>query len=150
MIKPGGKEGGEGLFLGGLALMIAGLYFFLDSVRVSSGQFGAISGMIGRGRQGMETTSMGIVFVPFLIGVGVLFYDSSKRWAWWLSGLGLTMIVIEMMSRIRFVMEIKTSTLLLMFCLIAAGAGLVARALMLNRKAEKESKLLRKDKESSE
>lgn len=144
MIKPGGKEGGEGLFLGGVALMIAGLYFFLDSVRVSSGQFGAISGMIGRGRQGMETTSMGIVFVPFLIGVGVLFYDSTKRWAWWLSGLGLAVIVIEMMSRIRFVMEIKTSTLLLMFCLIAAGAGLVARALMLNRKAEKESKLEKK------
>ena len=144
MMKPGGKEGGEGLFLGGLALMIAGLYFFLDSVRVSSGQFGAISGMIGRGRQGMETTSMGIVFVPFLIGVGVLFYDASKRWAWWLSGLGLAIIVIEMMSRIRFVMEIKTSTLLLMFCLIAAGAGLVARALMLNRKGEKESKTTEK------
>jgi len=139
MIKPGGKEGGEGLFLGGLALMIAGLYFFLDSVRVSSGQFGAISGMIGRGRQGFETTSMGIVFVPFLVGVGVLFYDVSKRWAWWLSGLGLAVIVIEMMSRIRFVMEIKTSTLLLMFCLIAAGAGLVARALMLDKKAKREA-----------
>ncbi len=25
MINPGGKEGGEGLFLGGIALMIAGL-----------------------------------------------------------------------------------------------------------------------------
>ena len=145
MIKPGGKDGGEGLFLGGLALMIAGLYFFLDSVKVSSGQFGAISGMIGRGRQGMETTSMGIVFVPFLIGVGVLFYDSAKRWAWWLSGLGLVLIVIEMMSRIRFVMEIKTSTLLLMFILIAAGAGLVARALILNRKAERDSKLENKE-----
>ena len=122
------------LFLGGIALMIAGLWFFLDSVQVSAGQYGALTGWMGRGREGMETTSMGIIFVPFLIGVGVLFYDVSKRWAWWLSGLGMAMIVIEMLSRIRFVMNIKTSTLLVMFCLIAAGAGMVARALVMNRK----------------
>ncbi len=148
-MKPGGHEGGEGYFLGGIALIVAGLYFFMDSVYVTTGQYGAISGMIGRGRNGMETTSMGIVFLPFLIGVGVLFYDSSKKWGWWLAGLGLAMLVIEMVSRIHFRMEIKSSTFLLMFCFIAAGAGLAARGLLLNKKKEREGKLMRKIKKES-
>jgi hypothetical protein len=139
-MKPGGHEGGEGYFLGGIALVIAGLYFFMDSVYVTTGQFGTISRMVGGGRNGMETTSMGIVFLPFLIGVGVLFYDSSKKWGWWLAGLGLTMLVVEMVSRIQFRMEIKSSTFLLMFCFIAAGAGLATRGLLLNKKRDREKK----------
>ncbi len=146
-MKPGGHEGGEGYFLGGIALVIAGLYFFMDSVYVTTGQYGSISGMIGRGRNGMETTSMGVVFLPFLLGVGVLFYDSSKKWGWWLAGLGLTMLVIEMVSRIQFRMEIKSSTFLLMFCFMAAGAGLATRGLLLNKKKEREEDALKRAKE---
>jgi uncharacterized protein len=145
-MKPGGHEGGEGYFLGGVALIIAGLYFFMDSVHVTSGQFGAISRMVGRGRTGMETTSMGIVFLPFLIGVGVLFYDSSKKWGWWLAGIGLIMLVVEMVSRIQFRMDIKSSTFLLMFCFIAAGAGLAARGLLLNKRRAKLEEMEKLDK----
>ncbi|MBK1831765.1 hypothetical protein JIN77_13600 [Verrucomicrobiaceae bacterium R5-34] len=129
-MKPGGSEGGSGSFLmgGGLVLMALGMYLFLDSVRVQSGHFGWVSGMIGRGRQGMETTSMGIVFLPFLIGVGVLFFDAAKKWAWWLAGLGLAVIAIEILSRIRFVLDMKTTHLLMILCMVAAGAGMALRA----------------------
>lgn len=129
-LKPGGTAGGEGLFLfgGGLCLLGVGLYLLLDSVRVVSGDFGALSGMLHR-RGGMgQTTSMGIIFVPFFIGAAVLFYDAAKKWAWWVSGFGLFVIIIEILSRIRFVMNIKTTHLLLIFLLIAAGAGLLAKA----------------------
>lgn len=129
--------------------MIAGLYFFLDSVRVSTGQYGAISGWIGGGRQGMETTSMGVIFVPLMIGIGVLFYDASKRWAWLLSAAGLAIIIVEMVSRIRFVMEIKSTSILLMFGLVAAGAGLVARGMVKNKQAEKLKKTTQPDKTNS-
>ncbi len=135
-MKPGGQEGGDGYFLGGIALLIAGLYFFMDSVHVTAGQYGAFSRVIGGGRNGLETTSMGVVFLPFLIGIGVLFYDSSRQWGWWLAGGGLLMLVIEMVSRIQFRMDMKTSSFLLIFCLIAAGAGLVTRGLLLNRKKD--------------
>lgn len=113
---------------GGLVLMALGMYLFFDSVRVQAGQFGWVSGMIGRGRQGMETTSMGIVFLPFLIGVGVLFFDAAKKWAWWLTGLGLVVIAIEILSRIRFVLDMKTTHLLMILCMVAAGAGMALRA----------------------
>lgn len=129
-MKPGGTEGGSGIFVlgGGLVLMALGMYLFFDSVRVQAGQYGWMSGVIGRGRQGMETTSMGIVFLPFLIGVGVLFFDASKKWAWWLSGLGLAVISIEILSRIRFVLDMKTTHLLMILCMVAAGAGMALKA----------------------
>lgn len=123
---------------GGLVLIALGMYLFLDSVRVHSGHYGWMSGMIGRGRQGMETSSMGIVFVPFLIGVGVLFFDASKKWAWWLSGLGLAVIVIEILSRIRFVLEMKTTHLLMILCMVAAGAGMALRAFAIGRSRKSE------------
>ena len=129
-LKPGGSEGGETLFLagGGLALCGVGLYLLLDSVRVVSGDYGAFSGMMHR-RGGMgATTSMGIIFVPFIIGAAILFYDAAKKWAWWLAGGGLAIVILEIFSRIRFQLNLKTTHLLLIFEMIAAGAGLLARA----------------------
>ncbi len=129
-LKPGGTEGGDGLFLGGigLVLMALGLYLLLDSVRVVSGGYGMFSRMIGGGRAGLETTSMGIVFLPFMLGIGALFYDASKRWAWGLSGIGFLVIAIEILSRIQFVMNVKTSHLLMILAMVAAGAGMLAKA----------------------
>lgn len=117
----------------GLVLVGVGLYLLLDSVRVVSGGFGMLSGFSHRRGMG-ETTSMGIIFVPFLIGVGALFFNAKMRWAWWLSGLGMAAIVIEILSRIRFVMEVKTTHLLMILVMIAAGAGFLVRAYMAGRK----------------
>ena len=52
-MKPGGTEGGTPSFLmgGGVILLAVGLYLLLDSVRVVTGDFGAISGMMHRGIQ---------------------------------------------------------------------------------------------------
>lgn len=135
-MKPGGTDGGTGYFLmgGGLVLMALGMYLLLDSVRVTSGHYGWVSGMVGRGRQGMETTSMGIVFVPFIVGVGVLFFDAARKWAWWLAGLGLAVIAIEILSRIRFVLDMKTTHLLMILAMVAAGAGMALRAFAAGRK----------------
>lgn len=134
-LKPGGTEGGDSLFLagGGLCLLGLGLYLLLDSVRVVSGDFGALSGMLNRGGGMGETTSMGLIFVPFIIGSAVLFYDAAKKWAWGLAGFGLLVIIIEILSRIRFVLNMKTTSLLLIFVMMAAGAGLLARAYRTNR-----------------
>ena len=75
----------------------------------------------------METTSMGIIFVPLLVGIVAISYDASKKWAWYLSGVGIVMIAIEILSRIRFVMDTKVTHLMLMLAMIAIGAGMIAR-----------------------
>ncbi len=131
----GGTEGGIGMFIGGAILAAAGLYFLLDSIHMTSGNAGAISGgmrqmMGGAGGGGMwTTTSMGVLFVPFVIGVAILFYDASKRTGWVLTVLGLAIIIIEALSRIRFVYDIKTTHALLILVMIAAGTGLILRSL---------------------
>jgi len=127
----GGTEGGVGQFVLGLVLAIVGTYLFFDSVRVQTGQAGWISRgagrMMGGGRMG-ETTSMGIVFVPFFIGIVALFVDSTKRWAWYVLYIGLAVLTVEILSRVFFTMDTKLSLLLLIFVLIAAGSGLMIRS----------------------
>ncbi|MCA9079019.1 MAG: hypothetical protein KDA58_00610 [Planctomycetaceae bacterium] len=127
----GGTKGGVNEFLIGFVLALLGTYLFFDSVRVQTGQFGAISSgahrMLGGGRFG-ETTSMGIVFIPFFIGVLALFTDASKKWAWYITYIGIAVLVIEILSRIQFYINTKLTHLLGMIVLFAAGAGLMIRS----------------------
>lgn len=127
----GGTEGGTTLFAFGVLMAIAAVYLFFDSVRVSTGHHGALSGLMGAGRghgRLVETTSMGIVFVPFFIGVFALFVDARRKWAWILTYIGLAVLAIEVLSRIRFIFETKLTHLLGMFILFAAGCALMFRS----------------------
>ena len=129
----GGTEGGVGQFFIGLLLAGLGIYLFFDSVRVTTG-IGLISGdlhrLVGRGSGGLgETTSMGILFVPFVIAVITLFYDARKKWGWWLLYFSIAVIAVEILSRIRFLMNTKLTHLLGMMVLFAAGVGLILRSL---------------------
>ncbi|YCM46140.1 hypothetical protein V2O64_08925 [Verrucomicrobiaceae bacterium 227] len=105
--------------------------------------------MGGRGGGGMwETTSMGVIFVPFLAGVMVLFFDAEKKWGWWLAGLGLAMICIEILSRVRFGLNMKTTHLLLVLGMVAAGAGLLARSYMIGSRRSRNTPADPKNKDS--
>ncbi|MBM81634.1 MAG: hypothetical protein CMJ78_13730 [Planctomycetaceae bacterium] len=125
----GGTEGGVGKFFLGLFMAGLALYLFIDSVRVTTAGFGLVSGTMRRaGGIFGETTSMAIVFVPFFLGVMIMFYDSSKKIGSWLTMLGLAVIVFEVVSRIRFFMNVKLTHFLFMVVLLAAGAGLMFRS----------------------
>jgi len=127
----GGTEGGTPLFLIGLALAGLGGYLFFDSVRVTT-DVGLISGMMRGGRGGghgaWDTTSMGILFVPFLIGVIALFYNAQRKWGWWMLYLGMAVLTVEILSRIRFFLNTKLTHLLAMMVLFGAGVGLILRS----------------------
>lgn len=143
MIKrpgPGGTEGGMTLFIVGSILSALGMYFFFHSINVTTDHVGIISGAIGRGggMGGMYTTSMGIIFVPFIIGVIALFYDVKRTWGWWMLYLGIAVIAIDVLSRIRFQMRINLAHLLIMMVLFSAGIGLILRSYRERREAAKE------------
>jgi hypothetical protein len=126
----GGTEGGLGQFAIGFGLAMLALYLFFDSIRVSSG-IGMVSrGLFGgRGSGGFwETTSMGIVFMPFFLGVLALFYDAKQKWAWWLMWLGVAVMAVEIISCMRFRFDIKTTHFLGMLTLFAAGAAMMMRS----------------------
>lgn len=129
----GGTDGGLFQFGIGFLLSVIAAYMLFDSVNATTG-YGLFSGMMrGRQHNGVHgglghTTSMGIVFVPFMLGVIALFYDASKKWAWWLMYAGVAIVGIEILSHIRFEMKIKVSHLILMLGMFAAGVGLMLRS----------------------
>ena len=130
-MNSGGTLGGGERFLLGFVLSAVSFWFFLDSVQVSTMGNGWVSGALRGGRRGggiWETTSMGIVFLPFFLGVVVLFYNSKMKWGWYLTWIGLAIIAIEILSRIRFLLQMKTSHLLIMLVTFAAGAGLMLQS----------------------
>lgn len=128
-MEPGGSKGGEALFLWGVGIFLLGFgaYLFLDSVQLVAGQRGMLSGFM-RGRGMGSTLSNGLIFTPFFLGVAVLFYDSSKKWAWLVTALGVAFIIVEIISRTRFHMNIKVSHMLLLLLMMAGGAGLILRS----------------------
>lgn len=124
----GGTAGGVPTFMIGLGLFILATYLFFDSV-IATSSGGLFTGWLGGHRGGLwETTSMGLLFVPFFLGVMFLFVDAKQKWAWWLVYGGLAILAIEILSRIRFVLQMKTTHLLGLMVLFAAGAGLMIRS----------------------
>ena len=130
-MKPGGTDGGTAPFLAGLGLTLTalGLYLLFDSVSVVSGGAGLVSQLlIGHGG-GWETTSRGAIFAPLLLGVALLFYDARLKIGWGLLWVGLTVVVVEILSRLQFMFSMKTSHLILILAMTAAGLGLMLRGL---------------------
>ena len=139
IMKPGGTEGGTAPFIAGLGLTLTalGLYLLFDSVHVVSGGTGLISQWLIGNSGGWESTSRGIIFVPLLLGVGLLFYDAKTRIGWGLMWVGLAVIIVEILSRLQFMFSMKTSHLLLILGMTAAGIGLMLRGLREDKIAER-------------
>ena len=138
-LDPGGRPGGEIKFLIGLVLTAVGFWFFFDSVRFTSGHSGLISGLLGgRGHGGggrfRETTSMGIILVPLFIGVVALFFDVRKTWAWILTILGLLVIAVEVVSRMRPEFHMKASHGIMILVMVAGGVGFMLRGYIEDRR----------------
>ncbi len=119
------------MFAVGILMAIAAVYLFFDSVRVATDSSGIISGLMGGGSghgRFYDTTSIGIIFVPFFLGVFSLFVDAHRRWAWMLTYVGIAVLAVEILSRMRFIMDTKLTHLLMMFVLFAAGCAFMFRS----------------------
>ena len=130
LVKPpaargaGGTPGGVGTFFAGLAMTVLGGYLVLNQVQVTSSF--TFFGLWGWSRP----AGFGLTMLPLLIGVGVLFFDGKSKLGWFLTAGGmLTILAAVLMSlSIRWEPTSLFNTLL-MFGLLAAGVGLIARSL---------------------
>ena len=116
---PGGTQGGVLEFVGGVALFVLGFYLVLSRVMV----FSYFPRWFG-------DNTFGITMIPFLIGLGMLFFNGKSIVGWVLTGLGLLVIFAAVVASLTFNFQ-PTSlfhTLLIFGCL-AGGLGLMARAL---------------------
>jgi len=122
----GGTPGGVGLFLLGFAMACAGGWLLTDHVTVSS-QFFASGFMIPVINYRMN--SFGLSLVPFIIGVGFLFYNGKSIVGWLLTIGGLTIIFIGILMSLHIYFQ-PTSLFntLVMLVLLFGGLGLVLRS----------------------
>src|SRR5262247_3655673 len=120
----GGTPGGIPHFLAGLLMTVVGGYLVLNQVQVTS-SFNFF-GLWGWSRP----AGFGLTMLPLLIGVGVLFFDGKSKLGWILTAGGLLTILAAVLMSLSIHWE-PTSLFntLLMFGLLAAGVGLIARSL---------------------
>lgn len=122
----GGSKGGEGSFFIGLIMMIAGAYLLLRGIMVRP-QFGLGNAMYSIG--GFPVTT-GLVLVPFVFGVGMVFYNSRNWIGWLLAGGSLIALVFGVIASINFTLvRMSAFDLLVILVLLVGGIGLFLRSL---------------------
>lgn len=122
----GGTEGGSGRFLLGLAMFVGGGYLFLTSIHVRSG-FGLGSSLYSFGWGSITT---GMVLIPFIIGVGFLFYNSKNLIGWFLAGGSLLALTLGVITSLTFTLRpMSAFEILSILVLIFGGLGLFASSL---------------------
>lgn len=122
----GGTEGGTGRFLMGLVMLVGGGYLLLVSIRVHS-HFGFGSALFNMGSVGVTT---GMVLIPFVLGVGALFYSGRNPVGWVLAGGALVAMVFGVLSNVQLhLREMSVFSLLTILVLFVGGIGLVLSSL---------------------
>lgn len=112
------------LFLGGLAMLTAGLFFFSQKVLVYSSFFSG-----GFAIRGFHMRS-GMVIVPFVIGIVWLFASPKSLGAkLFLGAAALIIIAAVIMSTDFHLMTMTLFDWILMLVLIFGGLGIVLRVL---------------------
>lgn len=123
----GGSDGGVGRFIIGLVMFIAGGYIFLESVQVHSGMHWGGGAMFNVG--GFGVTS-GMILVPFILGVGIIFYNSRNPIGWLLSGGALVALTFGLITSVQFRFQhMSLFSLLTIIVLLVGGAGLLLSSL---------------------
>lgn len=113
----GGTPGGMGEFLIGLVMAIAGGYLLASQVTVTSGAW------VLWGR-----SAFGLSLIPFIAGIGLLFWNGRSIFGWLLLLGGSVIILAGILSHLEIYFE-RTSLFntLLMLALLFGGIGLMAR-----------------------
>lgn len=128
----GGTDGGLISFFAGLGMMGTGFYMLLSKIMVSV-NFGIGARLYhyksaGGGFSFGLTT--GMIFIPMLLGIGMIFYNSKSIWGWALAGISLAAMVFGVISNTRISMQTMTSFDLIVILVLAfGGTGLFLRSL---------------------
>ncbi|HSU56511.1 MAG TPA: hypothetical protein VLT36_20800 [Candidatus Dormibacteraeota bacterium] len=123
----GGTPGGVGMFFIGFAMACAGGWLLTNQVTVSSGFF-ASSFLVPVVNYHMNP--FGLSLLPFIAGVGFLFYDGKSMVGWLLTIGGLTIIFVGILMSLHIYFQPTTLfNTLLMLVLLFGGLGLIFRSL---------------------
>ena len=115
----GGTRGGILEFLIGLAMAIAGAYLLASRVTVTSGYWSF-----------WGYNAFGLSLVPFIFGVGLLFFNGRSIAGWLLLFAGVVIIFVGIIMNLQIYFQATSLyNTIIMLVLLAGGVGLMARAL---------------------
>lgn len=126
----GGSTGGIGHFIIGLLMMCGGFYLLFNAITVTS-NFGLGSRLYSINAFGSALSiTGGIVMIPFIFGVGMIFFNAKNILGWLLSLGSLTALIFGVISSVRFNLRTMTSFELIVILVLAIGGlGLFLRSL---------------------
>ena len=122
----GGSDGGTGSFLIGLIMMIGGGYLLLNSIVVRPNfGFGPVAFRFG----GFPITS-GLILIPFMFGVGMIFYNSKNWIGWLLAGGSMIGLIFGVIANMELQLaRMSAFDLIVILVLLVGGIGLFLRSL---------------------
>jgi len=126
-VGAGGTPGGVGIFLIGFAMACMGGWLLTNQVTVSSEYF-ASGFMVPFMNYRMH--AFGLSLIPFIAGIGFLFFDAKSVAGWLLTIAGLVIILAGILLTLHiFFQPTSLFNTLLMLVLLFGGLGLVLRSL---------------------
>ena len=136
----GGTSGGVGQFLIGFAMMCGGFYMLLNAIVVNT-TFGfgyPLYGFSAFG--GMHAITSGMILIPFLFGVGIIFYNSRNYIGWGLAVGSLVALIFGVIASVSFNFRTMSAfDLIVILVLSFGGLGLFIRSLQDSRSSLRES-----------
>jgi hypothetical protein len=126
----GGTSGGIGSFFLGLVMLCGGLYLLMSQIIIRT-QFGFGMRLYHVGG-GYGLTS-GMIMFPFMIGVGMIFYNSKNIFGWIIAGGSLFGLIIGVIASINFTFkQITLIDLIIILVMTVGGLGILLRSLKNN------------------
>ena len=106
--------------------MIAGGYLFLRSIHIDH----YLSMGTGLFHIGNYQVTNGMVLIPFIFGIGMVFYNSKNYVGWFLTIASMIAMVFGIIASINFSLQgMSAFDLLTMIILFVGGLGLFLRSL---------------------
>lgn len=122
----GGTAGGEGSFIIGFVMIVAGGYLLLSGITVRP-SFGLRSVAF---RLGAFNVTSGMVLVPFIFGVGMIFYNARNYIGWLLAAGSLSGLIFGVIANLNIQLRTMTAfDLIVILVLLVGGIGLFLRSL---------------------
>ena len=121
----GGTNGGVGEFFIGLTMMCGGFYMLLNAIKVTS-NFGMGMRLYGIGSYAVTS---GMVMIPFMFGIGIVFYNSKNIFGWILTLGSMVALIFGVISSIQFTFRMMSAfDLIVILVLSVGGIGLFLRS----------------------
>ncbi|MCP5175033.1 MAG: hypothetical protein H6996_08010 [Moraxellaceae bacterium] len=126
----GGTSGGVGEFWLGIIMMCGGFYMLLNAITVTS-NFGMSMSLYGMSLFGrVYSITTGMVMIPFIFGIGMVFYNAKNIIAWVLTIGSIAALIFGVIMSINFNFRAMTAfDLIVILVLSMGGTGLFLRSL---------------------